>query len=459
MKSKWGKRIGYGIGDLGCNLVFSTMSSYLLIFYTDVFGIAAAAAGTMMLVTKLIDAITDTVMGVVVDKTHTKWGQGRPYFVIGAVPFAVFTVLTFIVPDLSEGGRLIWAYVTYCLLCTAYTIVNIPLNTIVPRLSSDPNERNILVTTRMVCALLGTAIVMSITTPFVRFVGGIVEPGIADPFKSSTAWIVVMGVYGVAAMLIFFLTFASTEEVVPPSVQNETSALKDNIKAMTGQAWLVMIFNFLYFALYVVRSTTVIYFFKYNLQREDLATLVGFLGILSGLPMLLCLPKLEEKFGKRNILFLSVAIYLAGNALILINQASVAFQLAGLVITGLGIYGIFGTVFAMQPDAIDYSEWKKNRSISGTIAAFQGLFVKASMGLASWIIGLYLGMNGYDGSASVQSPAAQQCIQFCYMWIPVILCALLAVTNIFWKLDSCADEMRAELDARRRKLQELVEKW
>lgn len=459
MKSKWGKRIGYGIGDLGCNLVFSTMSSYLLIFYTDVFGIAAAAAGTMMLVTKLIGAITDTVMGMVVDKTHTKWGQGRPYFVIGAIPFAVFTVLTFIVPDLSESGKLIWAYVTYCLLCTAYTIVNIPLNTIVPRLSADPNERNILVTTRMVCALLGTAIVMSITTPFVKFVGNIVESGILDPFKSPKAWIVVMGIYGIAAMLIFFLTFASTEEVVPPSVQNENSSLKENIKAMTDQAWLVMIFNFLYFALYVVRSTTVIYFFKYNLQREDLATLVGFLGILSGLPMLLCLPKLEKKFGKRNVLFLSVAIYLVGNALILLNQTSVVFQLTGLIITGLGIYGIFGTIFAMQPDAIDYSEWKKNRSISGTIAAFQGLFVKASMGLASWVIGLYLGMNGYNGELPTQSVAAQQRIQFCYMWIPVILCVLLAVTNVFWKLDSCADEMRAELNIRRKKLQELIDKW
>lgn len=459
MKSKWGKRIGYGIGDLGCNLVFSTMSSYLLIFYTDVFGIAAAAAGTMMLVTKLVDAITDTVMGMVVDKTHTKWGQGRPYFVIGAIPFAVFTILTFIVPDLSEGGKLIWAYVTYCLLCTAYTIVNIPLNTIVPRLSADPNERNILVTTRMVCALLGTAIVMSITTPFVKFVGNIVDPSIADPFKSSKAWVIVMGVYGVAAMLIFFLTFASTEEVVPPSVKNEDSSLIANMKAMTGQAWLVMIFNFLYFALYVVRSTTVIYFFKYNLGREDLATLVGFLGILSGLPILLCLPKLEENFGKRNILFLSVTIYLIGNTLILINQTSIPFQLIGLTVTGLGIYGIFGTIFSMQPDAIDYSEWKKNRSISGTIAAFQGLFVKASMGLASWIIGLYLGMNGYNGELSTQSAAAQQSIQFCYMWIPVILCVLLAVTNMFWKLDSCADEMRTELNARRRKLQELAEKW
>jgi len=454
MKSKWGKRIGYGIGDLGCNLVFSTMSSYLLIFYTDVFGIAAAAAGTMMLVTKLVDAVTDTVMGMIVDKTHTKWGQGRPYFVIGAIPFAVFTVLTFIVPDLSESGKLVWAYVTYCLLCTAYTVVNIPLNTIVPRLSADPHERNILVTTRMVCALLGTAIVMSITTPFVKFVGGILDPGLADPFKSPKAWVIVMGVYGVAAMLIFFLTFASTKEVVPPSVQNKDTSLKENLKAMTGQAWLVMIFNFLYFALYVVRSTTVIYFFKYNLGREDLATLVGFLGILSGLPMLLCLPALQRRFGKRNILFLSIAIYLAGDILIMLNRTSVAFQLCGLVITGLGIYGIFGTVFAMQPAAVDYSDWKKNRSISGTIAAFQGLFVKASMGLASWIIGLYLGSNGYDGASSVQTAAAQQSIQFCYIWIPVILCILLAITNSFYKLDSCAVEMRAELDRRRQKLTE-----
>lgn len=118
-------RIWYGIGDLGCNLVFNTMASYLMVFYTDVFGITAAAAGTMMLITKFIDTLTDTGMGVIVDRTHTKWGQGRPYFVLGVVPFAVFTFLTFYIPDLGSNGKLIWPYVTYCLLCTAYTVVNI----------------------------------------------------------------------------------------------------------------------------------------------------------------------------------------------------------------------------------------------------------------------------------------------------------------------------------------------
>ena len=107
--SKWKKRIGYGVGDLGCNLVFSTMASYLMIFYTDVFGISAAVAGTLMLVTKFIDALTDTGMGILVDRTHTKWGQGRPYFLVGAVPFAVFTIMTFFVPDFHMTGKIIWA--------------------------------------------------------------------------------------------------------------------------------------------------------------------------------------------------------------------------------------------------------------------------------------------------------------------------------------------------------------
>ena len=107
--AKWKKRIGYGVGDLGCNLVFSTMASYLMIFYTDVFGISAAVAGTLMLVTKFIDALTDTGMGILVDRTHTKWGQGRPYFLIGAVPFAIFTVMTFFVPDLHMTGKIVWA--------------------------------------------------------------------------------------------------------------------------------------------------------------------------------------------------------------------------------------------------------------------------------------------------------------------------------------------------------------
>lgn len=439
---KWGKRIGYGIGDLGCNLVFSTMASYLMVFYTDVFGITAAAAGTMMLVTKFVDAITDTGMGLIVDRTHTKWGQGRPYFLFGAVPFAVFTFMTFYIPDFGNSGKLVWAYVTYCLLCTAYTVVNIPLNTIVPRLTSDVHERDILVSTRMVCAMAGTAIVMSITAPLVSFFG---------KGNEARGYLVTMTVYGIAAMCIFFVTFASTKEVVPPAADQKHSSLKEDFKSLTGQAWILFLLNLFYFSLYVVRSTTVIYYFKYNLGKTDWLSLVGILGILSGLPMLLLLPALEKKYSKRNLMFFSVILYVAGDLLIYIGRNSALCLLAGLVITGLGIYGIFGITFAMQPDVIDYSEYKKNASVAGLIAAFQGFFVKGGMGLTSFIIGAFLKNGGYVANA-VQTEKALSYIEICFIWIPIVLCVLIAVLTYFYKLDGIRNEMTEELEKRRQQM-------
>ncbi|MCC8066577.1 MAG: MFS transporter [Clostridiales bacterium] len=436
---KWGKRIGYGIGDLGCNLVFSTMASYLMVFYTDVFGISAAAAGTMMLVTKFIDAFTDTGMGLIVDRTNTRWGQGRPYFIVGAVPFAVFTVLTFIIPDFGSTGKLIWAYVTYCLLCTAYTVVNIPLNTIVPRLTSDVHERDILVSTRMICAMAGTAIVMTITSPLVKYFG---------QGSEARGYLITMSMYGVLAMLIFFITFASTKEVVPPTINQKHSSLREDFKGLTGQAWILFLLNLFYFSLYVVRSTTVIYYFKYNLGREDWLSLVGILGILSGLPMLLLLPALEKHFSKRNLMFFSVALYVAGDLVIFAGKNSAACLLLGLVITGLGIYGIFGITFSMQPDVIDYSEYRKNASVSGLIAAFQGFFVKGGMGLTSFIIGAFLKSGGYIAN-TVQTAKALSYIEICFIWIPIILCAAITVLTWFYKLDNIRKEMTDALEARR----------
>lgn len=267
------------------------------------------------------------------------------------------------------------------LLCTAYTVVNIPLNTIVPRLTSDVHERDILVSTRMVCALAGTAIVMSITELMVRFLG---------KGNEAKGYLITMTIYGIAAMCIFFVTFASTKEVVPPTISQKHSSLREDFKGLTGQAWILFLLNLFYFSLYVVRSTTVLYYFKYNLNRMEWMSLVGILGILSGLPMLLLLPVLEKRYSKRSLMFCSIILYIAGDLLIFVGRNSSICLLIGLVITGLGIYGIFGITFAMQPDVIDYSEYKKNASVAGLIAAFQGFFVKGGMGLTSFIIGAFL---------------------------------------------------------------------
>lgn len=168
--------------------------------------------------------------------------------------------------------------------------------------------------------------------------------------------------------------------------------------------------------------------------------------------MLLLLPALEKRFSKRNLMFFSVALYIAGDLLIFVGRNSAFCLLTGLVITGLGIYGIFGITFAMQPDVIDYSEYKKHASVSGLIAAFQGFFVKGGMGLTSFIIGAFLKQGGYVANA-VQTEKALSYIEICFIWIPVVLCILIAVLTYFYKLDDIRDEMTAELENRRGQLQ------
>ena len=252
-------------------------------------------------------------------------------------------------------------------------------------------------------------------------------------------------------MIIFFVTFASTKEVVPPTVSSKKTSLKDSLKGLTGQAWILFMLNLFYFSLYVVRNTTVLYYFKYNLGRTEWLSLVGILGILSGLPMLLALPALEKKFSKRNLMFFSVALYIAGDLMIFIGKNSATFLLLGLVITGLGIYGIFGITFAMQPDVIDYSEYKKNASVAGLIAAFQGFFVKGGMGLTSFIIGVFLKNGGYVANA-VQTEKALSYIEICFIWIPIVLCVVIGVLTYFYKLDSIRTTMTDELDNRRKNL-------
>ncbi|WP_347559853.1 MFS transporter [Clostridium sp. AM58-1XD] len=206
--------------------------------------------------------------------------------------------------------------------------------------------------------------------------------------------------------------------------------------------------NFLYFALYVVRNTTVIYYFTYNLQKENWIAFVGLFGILSGLPMLLLLPSLQKKMGKKKVMYVSLALYIIGDIVIYMGRSHMSCLLGGLLLTGLGIYGIFGTTFAMQPDVIDYSEYSKKRSISGMIAALQGFFVKASMGIASAVIGLFLEMGGYIPNVK-QSQSALNAIEVSFIWIPAVLCLLIAVMMIFYNLDSVRTDMSMELDRRR----------
>jgi len=265
---------------------------------------------------------------------------------------------------------------------------------------------------------------------------------------TQKGYLITMTIYGITAVLVFVFTFMNTKEVVPPTVHPGKSSFKEDFKGLTGPAVIFFILNFLYFGLFVIRNTTVIYYFTYNLDRPDWLTFVGLFGILSGLPMLLLLPWLQKKMPKKTVLLLSTVIYIIGDFVIYFGKTSPVLLIAGLAITGLGIYGIFGTTFSIQPDVIDYSEYKNRRSIAGMIAAFQGFFVKVSLGLGSAVVGVILKMGGYIPNAK-QTETALDYIEISFIWIPLVICVLIAVTMIPYKLDSKRAEMDLELERRR----------
>lgn len=261
----WRERIGYGLGDAGFNFYWTIIGSYLIFFYTDVFGISAAAAATMVTVTKIIDAITDPIMGGIADRTHTRWGKFRPYLLWGALPMMGAGVLTMSTPDLNETGKLIWAYATYSLLMLCYTVLNMPYNSLSAVLTGNIQERNTLNSTRFFFAYFSGIVVGAATPELAEYFGD------GDRY-SAKGWQLTMVVYAVIASLLFAVTFFTTRERIQPHAsQEKTNPLQDLKDLLTCRPWMVLFVLALVFMITMtLRSSSAAYYFRYFVERPDL---------------------------------------------------------------------------------------------------------------------------------------------------------------------------------------------
>lgn len=266
------ERIGYGLGDAGFNFYWAIIGSYLVFFYTDIFGISAAAAATMVTVTKIVDAFTDPAMGAIADRTKTRWGKFRPYLLFGALPMMAAGILTMTTPDLSEGGKLVWAYLTYAFLMLCYTILNIPYSSLSGVLSADGRERNKINSTRFFFAYLSGIIVGTATPDIAAFFGG------GDP-NSAVGWQMTMIIYSVIASCLFLITFMTTKERVQTAVaQTPVSPMRDLKDLFLCRPWIVLfILAMVFMVTITLRSASAAYYFKYYLGRLDI------LGVYIGL--------------------------------------------------------------------------------------------------------------------------------------------------------------------------------
>lgn len=416
------------------------ISLYLLYFYTNVMHLNAGAVSIMFLVTKFIDGVSDLIVGYLIDKTNTRWGKSRPWILFGAIPFGVTAVLAFSVPDIGQTGMLIYAYVTYILLSTSYTIVNIPMASILPALSENPHERTVLASCRTFFSSVGSTVVSAFALTLVdKFGNG----------NEALGFRIVMIIFGVIGCLVFFFCFFNTKERV--MVQAEKVSLKANISCLLHNGpWKLFALNIVwFFGGYVIQASAVIYYFTYVVQNVAMVQIVATITTLVPIVTNLLAPFFVKLTSKRNLMIGGSAVHAGGLLIIFFGSTNVPVLIGGAVIAAAG-YGLKGSMhFAMQPDPVDYGEWKSGVNTAGTLSAVNGFIGKVGMAIASSIGAALLQFGGFDAVLSVQSATAQSYITTMYIWVPIVMNIATIITMMFYNLDKIYPQIIKELDERR----------
>jgi len=459
------EKVGYGVGDTASNFYWQTFLNFLSYFYTDVFGLSAAAAGTMFLVVRVPDTCIDPLMGVIADRTHTRWGHYRPYLLWGCLPMALLGVAMCTTPNLGAHGKLIYAYVTYSLIMLAYTFINIPYGALMGVISPNSLERTSVSSYRFVLAYGGLFMVQGLTIPMVkRFGHG----------NDQRGFQLAMAVYGVLAIALFLVTFFSTHERVP-TAHRPGDALKDDLRDLLKNVPWVMVCFIGVFAVFFIslRMGAILYYFKYcvvqpgqlyhcnysllgyhvkaALGPEALASwfmVIGTVGVIFGAAMARPLSTLLGGKRRAYIILMTTASILT----VLFYYVPLS-NIPLIFVTHIAISTLFAPtsplLWAFYADTADYSEWKTGRRATGLVfsaASFsQKLGWAAGSSLFLWLIG-YVGFK-----ANVAQPLHVQTGIRCMMsFFPAIVGFLSAAAVLFYKLDdSTMVEIEKDLKQRR----------
>lgn len=439
-KFLWKQRIGFGISDFACNIAYIMVNTYLLIFYTDVAGLATGAVATLFLVTKIFDAFTDYMVGRYIDRTNTKMGRNRPWMLAGIPVLAVGMVLVFTTPDLSATGKLVWAYATYILFSFGYTMVNIPMTSIVPSLSPNPAERTNITTVKAICSSLGSLTSASLAAfLLVRLSGG----------NAATGYLRTNLLFALVVIIVLLISVFSIQEINPPAVHAEKTGILTDLRfcAKNKPYMLMIALVFIYFFGYLGMYAAMAYYFTYIVGNAQvigavvsLLTITGFFGMLG-------VSVLNRRFYKRNIMMSGLVLQLAGFAALLISEST--FYI-GLTIYGVGGGLISPCLFAMLADTFDYGEHMAEKSLAGTQTAFVGFASKVASAFASAAIAALLGFGGYVANAEVQTAGALNTIKFVYIGIPIACSVIGMGIMYFYDLDKRYAQIKVSVDKKRK---------
>mgnify|MGYP000554308036 FL=1 len=436
------EKVGYACGDVASNFYWRVFDVFLFIFYTDVFGLHPAAVGTMMLVTRLIDAFSDPLMGALADRTQTKFGKFRPYLLWGIIPIAAAGVLTFTVPDLDDSGKLMWAYATYIFMMLAYTFINVPYGALLGIVTGNSQDRTTLTSFRFIGAFSGGSLVAYLTPKLVEYFG---------QGNEAFGWQLTMGLYGGVAAILFLLTFLSTKERIAPPKEQKTPILQD-IKDLTQNKPWVILFSLALIIMMTIslRGSTGTFYFKYFVEREDLIGSFSFAYMIALAVGAASTPIMTKFIDKRRLLMiLMTAVTILSVLFYFVPKDQIMLMYLLQIAIGFTLGPKSPLVFSMYADTADFSEWKHGRRATAMVFSAAAFAQKLGGAIAGAMIGWLLASMGYIAN-QVQSNDSQAGIVLLMTLIPAGFAALSVFVVRFYALsDSAVIDIQHDLAQRK----------
>jgi len=399
-KVSLGEKVGYALGDMAANFVFQFMIALQLDFYTHTFGLTPAQAGTMLGVIGLGVAVLNPVMGVIADRTTTRWGKFRPWILWSALPFGFIGVLTFTTPDMSLGAKVIYAWVTYTALRVVYIVNNVPYASLTAVMTEDPDERTSISSYRQIAANLAGLIIASFVIPLV---------GILGRGNDARGYQLTMGLLSVVSVIFFVITFFATKERIQPDPRQKTSLGLDMSDLFGNKAFVILfLVTLFYFTAIVVRGNVMLPYFRFVSGQVNVYAWFNGFGLGSLLLGVACSTFVSIRMGKVRLFILSMI--LTGVFSIVLYALPPAGTVAIIAVEALRqfSFGLSGPIlWAMMGDVADYGEWKTGRRASGTVTAAVVFALWAGLALGGAVAGWLLGAYGVVSDAAAQTPAAK----------------------------------------------------
>ncbi|MDE6779625.1 MAG: MFS transporter [Alistipes sp.] len=438
------EKVGYGFGDMASSMFWKIFGMYMLFFYTRVFGISPAAVGTMFLVTRVWDSLNDPIMGLVADRTRSRWGCYRPYLLWGAVPFALAGVLTFTVPDFGPAGKIVWAYATYTAMMMVYTVVNVPYASLLGVMTADPRTRSIFSSYRMFFAYVGSLVTFMVLQPavdmFARLFGGgetmldgTVDGSAVAVSGMPAAWTCAVAMIGAVCAVLFFLCFRWTRERIRPGGRLPAGSVGRDLRSLlrNGPWWILLAAGVAVLLFNSIRDGVAIFYFtdyvrsgyKLPVTGWTLATiylLVGQAGNMAGVA--LAVP-LASRIGKKGAFAAAMGIAAVLSVMFFRlspddTAALMSLQLAVSVAAG----AVLPLLWSMYADTADYEEHRSGRRPTGLILSSSSMSQKIGWAVGGAVTGWLLTAFGYDQTAAEQSVEAVRGVRLMLSWLPAAAC-------------------------------------